>query len=77
MQKLYAPVEHYPYHRAASQPTCNCNHILIGTIGLYQYSGTIPKMHKCTPKEPINEQCITAMQLDWYKVILSQSIAVD
>ena len=44
-QKFHAPVEHYPYHRAATQLTCN--HILTGTIGLYQYSGTIPKMHKC------------------------------
>ena len=54
---FYAPVEHYPYHGAATQLTCNG--ILTGTIGLYQYSGTISKMHKCiitsNPKEPINE----------------------
>ena len=39
-------------------------HILTGIIGLYQYSETIPKMHKCmitsnpqrTNKWPINDQ---------------------
>ena len=38
-------MQHYPYHRAATQLTCK--HSLTGTIGWYQYSGTIPKMHKC------------------------------
>ena len=38
-QKFNAPVVHYPYHRAATQLTCN--HIFTGTIGLYQYSGNI------------------------------------
>ena len=45
-QKFYAPVKkNYNYHRAATKLTCN--HILTCSIGLYQYSGTIPKMHKC------------------------------
>ena len=58
-QTFHAPVEHYPYHRAATQLTCN--HNLTGTIGLYQYLGTIAKMHKCmktyNPQSSANQLC--------------------
>ena len=59
-QKFHAPVKHYLYHRAATQPTCI--HILTGIIGLYQYSGTIPKMHKCmiTSNSQKNQKMNTA-----------------